>query len=446
MANKNMSYLYASANKQIAVANLPGSLEPPGLFITGGVELLNHSNVTSMSSAVLNGNITDAINSSLYTLNHGKMIQRNGFLMEGIPYIHMNPKVNNARMQSSGPIRDGGIGIGLGTTLSNGVILHNPPGATIDVFASDADIRLRGSSGLGGRSRVILQSSVSAPGIIQGYSLESLSNVITESRVSAGQLINVQSVKNRFSIGPYRNSMDTTEQFFFMDQSGNVRIGSSVGNVDLDNSNFRLHVLGSFRDSFLANVYNETGNGLRVRSGSDRIALEVLSESSNGGENINCMIVNSSGISVRDSTPISAAENIAMRINGDVQIIGSLRAYNTVFAFCTISFDGNIPILHDHQNISSVTFNGSAQSWEFRFERAITPPHPDNEFTIIGNETSGQRITFSVSDKTDRGFKVIFRNSEGGITNFAKFSFLVFVNPDSERLTGNPVSVSTSFN
>ena len=82
-----MSFLFADRKKQIAVVNIPvatdpsipSSTIPSGLFMTGSLDLLNHTAVTGLANATLVGNLNEAAN-LIYPTNRGSLTYHNGLV------------------------------------------------------------------------------------------------------------------------------------------------------------------------------------------------------------------------------------------------------------------------------------------------------------------------------------------------------------------------------
>ena len=407
---KIMSFLFADRKKQIAVVNTPITTDPSGLFMTGSLDLLNHTAVTGLANATLVGNLNEAAN-LIYPTNRGSLTYHNGLVIEGLPHIALSPVVGNF---TSG-IRDKGIGIGLGYTISSASRIYNRPTAVVDIMGTNADIKITGGQlSSAGTASLIMVGAKANNAIIQGFKIDSM-------RTEANAAIDNSSLHIRpYDINTNLNPLVS------INYDGNVGIGTSTPGST-------LHVISTLPSVSAVSIENAAGPGLTVKTNATTPFRVITGYPDNEAIALHVAGDGKVGIKVDPTGVVSNIDNkLALAVNG------SIRATNSVFAFGTFSYAAGVFAKKDSFNVDGISATASVIT--INFLDSITNFDSVKGFSVVATENSGQPIIPYITARTASSLTLNFINSTtGAAATFTEFSFAVFVNTDSLYQTASIV-------
>lgn len=399
-----MSFLYADRKKQIAVVNTPVSTDPSGLFMTGSLDLLNHTTVTGLANATLVGNLNEAAN-LIYPTNRGSLTYYNGLVIEGLPHIALSPEMGTKNVSTG--FRDKGIGIGLGYTVSSASRIYNRPTAVVDIMGANADVKITGGQiSSAGTASLIMVGAKANNAIIQGFKIDSM-------RTEANAAMDNASLHIRpYDINTNLNSLVS------INYDGNVGIGTS-------SPNSTLHVISSLPSVSAVSIENAAGPGLTVKTNATTPFRVITGYPNNEAIALHVAGDGKVGVKVDPTGVVSNIDNkLALAVNG------SIRATNSVFAFGTFSYAAGVFAKKDHFNVDGISATASAIT--INFLDSITNFDSVKGFSVVATENSGQPIIPYITARTASSLTLNFINSTtGAAATFTEFSFAVFVNTDS---------------
>lgn len=407
-----MSFLFADRKKQIAVVNTPVATDPSGLFITGSLDLLNHTAVTGLANATLVGNLNEAAN-LVYPTNRGSLTYYNGLVIEGLPHIALSPMMGTKNVSTG--FRDKGIGIGLGYSIVSSARIYNLPTAVVDIAGSNADIKITGGEiSTAGTASLIMVGAKANNAIIQGFKIDSI-------RTTSDPAIDEASLHIRpYDINTNLNPLVS------LTHDGNVGIGTSTPSST-------LHVVSSLPSVSAVSIESTTGPGLTVKTNATTPFRVITGYPINEAIALHIAGDGKVGVKVDPTGLVSNIDNkLALAVNG------SIRATNSVFAFGTFSYAAGVFAKKDHFNVDGISVTASTIT--INFLDSITNFDSLKGFSVVATEISGQPIIPYITARTESSLTLNFINSTtGAAATFTEFSFAVFVNTDSLYQTASIV-------
>lgn len=428
-----MSFLFADTTKQIAVVSptpppVTRSEGPSSLAITGPMDFLHHSSVTDISVV----NLKKAVNgaNSVYSRGRGTIVYENGLMMEGLPFISLQPTVGIFASN----VRQGGVGIGLGfvnQTLSTPFV-YKQPQAVLEIQATNADVLVTGG-GVddlnGGSSSLILQGKRAGNGIFSGFRFESKRDPELPSGQPGASLF-IKPFHSEEMISSVRPSLltivyDPDTDVALLGASASVGIGT-----DTPQAKMEIHSVMDDMDALLLESSNRC---LVIRQkGATSDPITLIDEDDN-----TIFIIDKTGRVGIGTNP--AAADTANDISGEdltnfqLTVKGSIRSDNSIFAFGTIKFLNNILQITDTFNVASVEIFPSQGELpvKINFALAIDEQNADTLYTAVVTETTGKAASVHVT-KERQSMTVIFISvTDGSLGFFEEFSFMIFSNANS---------------